>query len=78
VDTQPARAGAAAVLPKWSSRPPLWPVVTAVHGGVLGAWRHDLVRLVALTVYYLAIIMALIALYGGNEYVPPPFVYQGF
>jgi hypothetical protein len=42
------------------------------------AWRNDLVRLVVLTFYYVAIIAALIAIYGGQTYVPPPFIYQGF
>ena len=41
-------------------------------------WRHDVIRLFGLTVYYLAIIAGLVILYGGAEYVPPPFVYQGF
>lgn len=35
-------------------------------------------RGVGLTLYYLAIIAALILLYGGRHYTPPPFVYQGF
>lgn len=38
----------------------------------------DAVRLPALTLYYLAIIIALIALYGESHYSPPPFIYQGF
>ena len=42
------------------------------------AWSHDLIRLALLTFYYLAIIVALIILYGGTTYTPPPFVYQGF
>jgi hypothetical protein len=41
-------------------------------------WNNDWVRLVVLTLYYLAIIAGLIALYGGNTYTPPPFVYQAF
>jgi D-Ala-teichoic acid biosynthesis protein len=42
------------------------------------AWEDDAVRLVVLTLYYLAIIAGLILMYGGNNYTPPPFVYQGF
>lgn len=39
----------------------------------------DGLRLVALTLYYLGIAVALVALYGGNRsFTPPPFVYQGF
>lgn len=42
------------------------------------ALENDLVRLIVLTLYYLAIIAGLIAIYGGNNYTPPPFIYQGF
>jgi hypothetical protein len=42
------------------------------------AWDNDWIRLVVLTMYYLAIIVGLILLYGGNNYTPPPFVYQAF
>jgi hypothetical protein len=38
----------------------------------------DAARLVGLTAYYLALTVALIAIYGGRHYTPPPFVYQGF
>lgn len=41
-------------------------------------WAHDLVRLPALTLSFLAVIAALIVLYGGTTYTPPPFIYQGF
>lgn len=40
--------------------------------------RSDGARLVGLTLYYLALAAALIAIYGGRHYTPPPFVYQGF
>lgn len=36
------------------------------------------VRLVALTLYYLAILLALLALYSQGDHTPPPFIYQGF
>ncbi len=36
------------------------------------------VRFVALTAYYLAILLGLIALYGGGDFSTPPFVYQYF
>jgi hypothetical protein len=42
------------------------------------AWDNDWIRLLVLTAYYLAIIIGLILLYGGNDYTPPPFVYQAF
>jgi hypothetical protein len=41
-------------------------------------WAADAVRFVVLTLYYLAIIAALIAIYGTSTYTPPPFIYQGF
>jgi len=39
---------------------------------------HPRARTVALTVYYLAIIIALILLYGRGDFSTPAFVYQGF
>jgi hypothetical protein len=35
-------------------------------------------RITLLTLYYLAIILALIVLYGRGDFSTPPFVYQGF
>ncbi len=40
--------------------------------------HHPRVRLVGLTLYYLAIIVALILLHGRGELSTPPFVYQDF
>jgi hypothetical protein len=44
------------------------------------AWleAHPRGRLVALTLYYLAIIAGLVALYGRGDFSTPPFVYQEF
>jgi hypothetical protein len=39
---------------------------------------NPLVRVVGLTLYYLAIIASLILLYGRGDFSTPPFVYQGF
>jgi hypothetical protein len=36
------------------------------------------VRLAILTIYYLGILVALIALYGQGDFSTPPFVYQNF
>jgi hypothetical protein len=36
------------------------------------------VRTVALTLYYLAILLGLILLYGKGDFSSPPFIYQGF
>ena len=47
---------------------------------MLNAWKsaHPRTRVVALTLYYLAIIAGLIALYGRGDFSTPGFVYQGF
>lgn len=44
------------------------------------AWfaAHPRTHAVALTLYYLAIIAALIFLYGREDFSTPAFVYQGF
>jgi hypothetical protein len=36
------------------------------------------VRFVALTIYYLGILVALVALYGAGDFSTPPFIYQNF
>jgi hypothetical protein len=36
------------------------------------------VRFVALTIYYLGILVGLIALYGAGDFSSPPFIYQNF
>jgi hypothetical protein len=36
------------------------------------------VRFVALTAYYLGILVGLIALYGRGDFSTPPFIYQNF
>ncbi|MEO7319208.1 MAG: teichoic acid D-Ala incorporation-associated protein DltX [Chthoniobacteraceae bacterium] len=47
---------------------------------MLDAWNaaHPRTRVIALTFYYLAIIVGLIALYGRGDFSTPGFVYQGF
>jgi hypothetical protein len=47
---------------------------------VLRIWlaAHPRTRIVTLTLYYLAIIGALILLYGRGDFSTPPFVYQDF
>ena len=35
-------------------------------------------RFVTLTIYYLAILVALVALYGQGNFSTPPFIYQNF
>ena len=47
---------------------------------MLNAWKaaHPRTRVITLTLYYLAIIAGLIALYGRDDFSTPSFVYQGF
>ena len=40
--------------------------------------RHPAVHRVLLILYYLIVILALIAIYGRGDFRTPPFVYQGF
>jgi hypothetical protein len=39
---------------------------------------HPWVRFAGLTIYYLAILVALFALYGAGDFSTPPFIYQNF
>ena len=36
------------------------------------------VRFMALTIYYLGILVGLVALYGAGDFSTPPFIYQNF
>ena len=47
---------------------------------ILNRWfvNYPRTRLAALTLYYLAIIAALVLLYGRGDFSTPPFVYQDF
>ena len=36
------------------------------------------VRFVTLTLYYLGILVGLVALYGQGDFSTPPFIYQNF
>ena len=40
--------------------------------------QRPVVRVILLTLYYLAVIAALVALYGRGDFSTPPFVYQEF
>lgn len=40
--------------------------------------RHPTLYRVLLIFYYVAVILALIAIYGRGDFKTPPFVYQGF
>jgi hypothetical protein len=40
--------------------------------------RHPTLQRVLLILYYLAIILALVAKYGRGDFSTTPFVYQGF
>ena len=45
--------------------------ITAVYNNPIG-------RIILLTLYYLAIILGLILLYGKGNFSTPKFIYQGF
>ena len=48
-------------------------------GSLLSEWfARPRVRFVALTIYYLGILVALVALYGAGDFSTPPFIYQNF
>jgi hypothetical protein len=40
--------------------------------------KHPALHRVLLILYYLVVILALIAMYGRGDFSTPPFVYQGF
>jgi hypothetical protein len=47
--------------------------------GLLAEWfTKPSVRFVALTIYYLGILMGLVALYSQGDFSTPPFIYQNF
>jgi hypothetical protein len=50
----------------------------AAHANVSWFERHSTLYRVLLILYYLAILVALIAIYGRGDFSTPPFVYQGF
>jgi hypothetical protein len=52
----------------------LQPTLQHVRVLVSAPW----VRTVALTLYYLAILLGLVLLYGKGDFSNPPFIYQGF
>lgn len=47
------------------------PIFTALYAN---SW----VRFTLLTLYYLAILLGLILMYGKGDFSTPPFIYQGF
>jgi hypothetical protein len=53
-------------------------IVQDVERRLRSAWALDSVRFVVLTAYYLGLIATLVAIYGDQQYTPPPFIYQGF
>jgi hypothetical protein len=49
------------------------------YGGRLSEWfAQPWVRFAALTIYYLGILVGLIAIYGKGDFSTPPFIYQNF
>ncbi len=44
----------------------------------MGLYASPWVRTVALTLYYLAILLGLILMYGKGDFSAPSFIYQAF
>jgi hypothetical protein len=40
--------------------------------------KHPILRRVLLILYYFAVIVGVIIMYGRGDFSTPPFVYQGF
>ena len=53
-------------------------IIQGAEQQVRRAWESDTVRLVVLTLYYVAIIISLAVIHGNRLYTPPPFIYQEF
>lgn len=48
-------------------------------GGATGRWlARPWVRFTLLTLYYLGILLGLVALHGRGDFSTPPFIYQNF
>ncbi len=45
---------------------------------ITGLYANPWVRTIALTLYYLAILLGLILIYGKGGYSAPSFIYQAF
>ena len=45
---------------------------------ITGLYVNPLVRTIALTFYYLAILLGLILMYGKGDFSAPSFIYQAF
>ncbi len=45
---------------------------------IAGFFNNPWVRTILLTLYYLAILIGLIVLYGKGDFSTPKFIYQGF
>ncbi|HZQ07993.1 MAG TPA: teichoic acid D-Ala incorporation-associated protein DltX [Anaerolineae bacterium] len=40
--------------------------------------NHPQARMIGMTLLYVAILLALLALYGKGDFSTPPFIYQGY
>ncbi len=45
---------------------------------ITGLYANPWIRSILLTLYYLAILLGLILLYGRGDFSTPKFIYQGF
>lgn len=52
--------------------------LTDWSGFAVWVWRHERLRAVGLTAYYLGILLGLLALYGRGNFTAPSYIYQAF
>jgi hypothetical protein len=71
----------AKMLPQTQNNPSILPSqeASAPQPGRIARWAASRrLRVAGLTLYYLAVIAALIVLYGRGNFSTPRFIYQGF
>ena len=44
----------------------------------MALYANPWARVTVLTLYYLAILLGLVLMYGKGDFSTPPFIYQGF
>ena len=53
-------------------------MIGRLTGFITGLYRNPWGHALLLALYYLAIIAALVIMYGRGDFVPHEFIYQGF
>ena len=52
--------------------------IKSLISSITAFYTKPLIRVVVLTIVYLAILAALILMYGKGDFSTPPYIYQGF